>query len=407
MSRFFLLLMTFLISGIAFSQNKLVSYELVQSYSTEDLQGVWKKNKVPDFIVKIEHGIDIYEVIYNSTWHDGTTVKASGLYFKPKDMKEDAAVIVYHHGTQIEKDRKVKLSGEQAICAGYATGGFAVLRPDYFGLGKGEKFHLYQHSESEALSSVDMLRAVNELNDIIKFKTNDMLFITGYSQGGHAAMATHKYIQENLSNEFTVTASAPMSGAYDLAGVQSEVMFKEYSHPGYLPYLMVGYNEVYGFVKDPFLIFKEPYRDLLRPLFNGEHSMKEVNKVMPDVPKDALDDKMLEEYINNPEFPLRKALVENSNYDWKPEAPMQMCYCNADEQVNYKNALVAYDAMKENGAKNVRLRNSGKKFNHNTCALFSAIYTGWYFDSFRKGSKKGRKGPLFKRMLLNIAKSKF
>lgn len=391
-----------------FAQNHLVSYELIASYEKEDLKGVWKKNKVPSFIVKIKHGFDVYEIIYNTKWHDGTTIKASGYYFVPKDMgNEEAPLIAYHHGTQIKRERPHRVKGEQAICAGYTTNGSAVLMPHYIGLGKGDKFHLYQHSESEAISTVDMIRAVRELNEKLKFRTNDMLFLTGYSQGGHATMATHKYIEENFTNEFKVTASAPMSGAYDLAGVQSEVMFEPYSHPGYLPYLMLGYNEVYGFFDDTFSAFKEEYQEKLRPLFDGTHSMGDVNKVMPEIPKEALKDELIEEYLNNPDFPFRKALVENSNHDWKPEAPVQMCYCNADEQVSYKNALVAYDAMKKNGAENVKLRNSGKRFSHNTCALFSAVYTGWYFDSFRKGSKKGRKGPLFKRFLLNLAKSRF
>jgi len=64
--------------------------------------------------------------------------------------------------------------------------------PDYIGLGKGDKFHLYQNSESEATASIDMLLAIQELNIEFGIKTNKQLFLTGYSQGGHACMATHK-----------------------------------------------------------------------------------------------------------------------------------------------------------------------------------------------------------------------
>ena len=45
-----------------------------------------------------------------------------------------------------------------------------------------------------------------------------------------------------------------------------------------------------------------------------------------------------------------------------------------------------------------------KKFNHFDCAGFSAIYTKFYFDSFRKGSKGGRKGPIMKRFMITMAK---
>ena len=67
-----------------------------------------------------------------------------------------------------------------------------VIIPDYIGLGKGDKFHLYQNSESEATASIDMLLAIQELNIEFGIKINKQLFLTGYSQGGHACMATHK-----------------------------------------------------------------------------------------------------------------------------------------------------------------------------------------------------------------------
>ena len=47
---------------------------------------------------------------------------------------------------------------------------------------------------------------------------------------------------------------------------------------------------------------------------------------------------------------------------------MQICYCKADEEVYYKNALVAHEYMKSNGANHNRLRHTGKKFNHFDCA---------------------------------------
>ena len=52
--------------------------------------------------------------------------------------------------------------------------------PDYIGLGKGDKFHLYQNSESEATACIHMLLAVQELKTELKVKTNELLFLTGY-----------------------------------------------------------------------------------------------------------------------------------------------------------------------------------------------------------------------------------
>ena len=62
-----------------------------------------------------------------------------------------------------------------------------------------------------------MLIAMQELNKQLSVKTNEQLFLTGYSQGGHACMATQKKLEEEYTNQFTITASSPMSGAYDIS----------------------------------------------------------------------------------------------------------------------------------------------------------------------------------------------
>lgn len=404
LSLFFLLLTT-----LTQAQNKLISYELVKTWPKEVLQQKWKEQGVPEMIAPVRYDIDVYEIIYLSSWHDGSPVKASGLYFVPVDKKvQEMApmpMVCYHHGTQIKVERQVKMGGEQAICIGFAADGYLVARPDYIGLGKGEKKHLYHHVPTQAAASMDMLRAIKELNQKIAVKQNDLLFSTGYSQGGHAAMGFHKTVQENHANEFKITASAPMSGAYDLAGVQEKTMFEEYSHPGYLPYLFFSFHEVYNFYNHVSEVFKHPYDSILPPLYKGLHSMNHINRLIPSVPKDVVRPEVVQQYLENDDFPFKKALRENSVHDWKPESPMLLCYCKADEQVNYENALVAHQTMKENGAKQVRLKHVNKDLGHNDCAMFAVMHAKMFFDSFRKGSKKGNLGPLSKRFLLGIGKS--
>lgn len=395
------------VSAYAYEGLKLASSNLVKTHTKEFLKKKFKENHVPSFIIKIKYDVEVYELLYKTQLPDGTPVQASGLYFVPRGTKGNIPVAVYHHGTQVEKQRDAGvLGGEQAICTGYSTTGYAVIMPDYIGLGKGEGLHIYQHAESEAQASIDMMRAVRELNKTLGVTTRNDYFITGYSQGGHAAMSLHKFIQDKYSSEFTVLASSPMSGAYDMAGVQSEVMFKPYSHQGYLPYLLFSYNRVYKMYPDVNKVFKAPYDSLLPPLYDGSHGMGDANRIMPPIPKDVVQDSIVDQYVNNPEFKFKKYLSENSVADWKPERPVQMCYCNGDEQVTYKNALVAESYMRKNGAKNVRALQVDKKLDHFKCAMFAAIHTKMFFDSFVKGSKKGRKGPIFKRMMLGIAKKK-
>jgi len=383
----------------------LVSYEKKATYSKEELKAKWKENKIKEFISPVNYGVDVYEIIYNTRWHDGSQIKASGYYYVPIDCKGPLPIMVMNHGTQLNRKMTVSLGGLQIGCIAFSTDGYLSLFPHYIGLGEGEKHHLYQIAESEAFANIDMLRAVREFNVEMSIRTNHQLFITGYSQGGHAAMASHKMIQEEYNTEFQVTASAPMSGAYDMTGVQSGVMFEKYDHQAYLPYLILSLQDQYQIWEgDIYEVFKEPYKTIIKEKVNGNYKLNEVSSQLPAIPSDMIRDDLVEEFRNNPDFILTKVLEKNNNFDWKPESPMMLCYCKNDEQVTYKNSFVAHDAMMKNGAERVILRSGGNKYGHNKCALFSIINTKFFFDSIKNGKPEGSKGKVMKRFLVSLAK---
>jgi len=362
-----------------------------------------KKNHVPKSLLKPKCDVDIYDITYKTCWHDSSCIMASGLVFVPKGYNLPMAEVVYHHGTRVQKGREKNIDGESNICLGLAVDGYLVLKPDYIGLGYGDKFHLYQQYKSLGQASVDMIYAIRELNDSLNVKLNGQLFLTGYSEGGYAAVAANKYIQESYP-DIKVTATSGNSGAYDMLGVQSEVMFRKYGHPHYLPFLLRGINEVYHVVPDINAIYKPPFDTLIPQVFDGKHTFKQIDEYMPEIPKDMVRDTFVNLFVSDPNFPVKKALADNSLCHWKPENPIQLCYCDKDEQVSYKNSFVARDGMKALGAKHITLRDAGKKYGHYKCALFASMYSKLYFDSFRNGSKYGRKGNVNKRFLLALAK---
>ncbi len=401
----------FLLGTVSQAQH-LVSYTKVDSFTTDSLHALWKQNKIKKVIVPIKYDFDVYEVIYKTLYVDGDTITASGYIFLPlmpaKDIADGIPASILNHGTEMRINPNWKgLGGMQAVVAAYATDGYYGLYPHYIGLGKGERRHVYQHTESEAQASIDMVRALREFAEIMETPFNEDLYISGYSQGGHAAMASHKIMEEQYPNEFTVRASAPASGAYHMTGKdQQRRMFEPYGHQAYLPYLITSMDRAYPEMWDGdiYEVFVPPYDSLLRATMTGEYSIGYVSKRLPEVPADMLDPSLVEQYLQDTAFPLRVALADNDLYDWAPESPMLLCYCNSDEQVDYRNTLFTYDYMKDLGAKHVRLSNGGKKYDHNTCALFTSIQTKFFFDSIRKGKKRGRRGPIFKRFLISLAK---
>lgn len=403
------LAMLVLLSSLSFlpataHAQQLLEAKLIVTLHRAQLDSIRHASHVPKRLAPVTYDVAIYDVLYHTAWSDGSPVVASGYLMVPVGVKGDVPLLAYDHGTRLEKARTWAFKGEEAVCAFYAADGYLVAFPDYVGLRRGERNHLYHHAATEAMATVDLLRTAREFMPQIGITWSKQLFITGYSQGGHAAMATHKYIQERLHGEFTVTASAPMSGPYDLAGVQGRVLDQPYSQPGYLPYLLVSYQAAYHLLPDSGDYFRPPYDTLIPQLFTGKLSFKEVNPYLPAIPGDMMRPDLLHAYATDSANPLRRLMQENSLTEWAPESPMLLCYCRNDEQVNYENSIVAHQRMTAMGSTQVQLRRAGRKFYHSRCSIYTSIYARMWFNSIRDGHKTGKKGPLWNRFLVNMSK---
>ncbi|MBW7935738.1 MAG: T9SS type A sorting domain-containing protein, partial [Flavobacteriales bacterium] len=192
-------------------------------------------------------------------------------------------------------------------------------------------------------------------------------------------------IEDYFSSEFHITASAPLSGAYQLSGVQSLVITKDstYGAPGYLPFIINTFNTVYNLYPSYSDIYKSPYDTLIPPFFDGSYSIGQLEALIPDTPKAILLPSVLYDFENNPNNPFRLALEDNNRYNWKPTAPMRMYYCEADELVTYKNAIEAKNSMHANGASQVEAVSANPTAGHQDCALYALLQTKFYFELYR------------------------
>jgi len=203
-----------------------------------------------------------------------------------------------------------------------------------------------------------------------------------------------------------VSNRVPSCKASKSALLQSQAMFKSYPRPQFLPFLLQGFNEVYNMVPDLNTIYREPYATVIQQYFDGNHGHDGMEKLLPQVPIEMLNDSFVNRYLNDKDFVMHKALKENTICYWKPENPVQLCHCKGDEIVYYENSVVACNVMKQQGATDVTLKNPSKRFGHRGCGLFATMYSKMYFDSFRAGSKHGRKGSFAQRFFLSLAKLK-
>jgi len=388
MKRIFTMLMYAAIMLLAandlFSQT-VVSSNLIKTFQISQIDSMYAANGIPNGILLPRYAIDVYKIVYNTVSYDSTPTIASGALILPHNPTCQMPLVSYQHGTTLKKtDVPSRLSSEFIIGAGMATDGYAVSMPDYLGLGDSPGLHPYIHANSEASAAIDMLRASKTVIAGHGLGLNGQLFLVGYSQGGHATMALHRKLEQDLSGEFTVTASAPMSGPYDVSGVQANVVSNDsvYSNPGYLPYLMAAYNEVYHLYNNDSNVYVAPYDTTLHPLLDGTHGMNTLNAAMPSIPNHIMIPLLLDSFRTDTAHYFRHALQKNDVYDWKPLAPLKMYYCEADEQVSYQNAFVAYDKFIQNGATHIYKQSSGN-YDHYTCARYSLLFGKLWFDSLR------------------------
>ena len=345
----------------------------------------------------LEYDVETYKIIYNTIDALGNPTIASGAFCIP--ISEDCSnfpMAVYEHGTSLRKVDVPSYDVQEAYIGKiFSSGGYNVIMPDYIGMGESPGLHPYCHGESEATATLDMIRAVREGETLglIPGMTQDNgeLFLTGYSQGGHAAMATHKYVEDNnLLSEFNILASAPCSGPYAITGAMADtILAASYSNPGYIVYLMASYQSVYGNLYNTYSdILRSPYDQIVVPYFNGDNTtlgMGSLNNQLPTIIQELVVDSVLQNFLNSASdfsHPLWQAMSDNDNHDWTPERPVRMYYCTGDEQVSFQNALAAEATMQGNGADNVEAIYMGDGM-HNECVLPSLSDVYYWFDTIR------------------------
>ena len=130
-------------------------------------------------------------VEYTTDSPTGGTTVASGAVLVPEGAPPPGGwpVIAWGHGTSglAPQCGFTATDGryDADIVARFQDQGYAVVAPDYLGLGPtAETPHPYLHSRTEATATVDLVRAAVSANPDL----SDTWAVVGVSQGGHAAL---------------------------------------------------------------------------------------------------------------------------------------------------------------------------------------------------------------------------
>jgi dienelactone hydrolase len=266
--------------------------------------------------------VEVRALLHRTVGTRGEPALASGALLVPSgpDCPGPFPLVAYARGTEDDRSRRLADPGDREtrlLATMFAAQGYAVVATDYLGYaGSDYAFHPYLHAETEASTVIDSIRAARHELRELGVPLGDALFVTGYSQGGHAATATHRAIERERPQGLSITASAPMSGPYDLSLNLGQQV-------GGLPALLASR-------------LGERVGGMITHL--GEW-------VLPQ------DEAALLRSLPA----LRDALRENSVVDWTPEAPMLMCHGSRDPVVPFADAQAAQAAFIARGAPSVAL----------------------------------------------------
>jgi pimeloyl-ACP methyl ester carboxylesterase len=164
-------------------------------------------------------------------------------------------IVLYAHGTAIQRnynlanpnDTSNPASTESTLIATmFAAQGYIVVAPNYAGYDSSSlSYHPWLNAAQQSTDMIDALSAARSaLGNIAASTTLDSgkLFVTGYSQGGHVAMATVRALQA------PVTAAAPMSGPYAMEAFADAILFGDVDIGStlFFPLLTTSYQHSYG-----------------------------------------------------------------------------------------------------------------------------------------------------------------
>lgn len=349
-------------------------------------------------------GYKAFKIPYITTDEQGEEVKASGLFVIPTGMPSTVeqiglSMVSDDHGTIFVNSDAPSIIGENTSAPDGSAiiltsmGGFATLQADYIGFGDANKhYHPFIQKDSLANATVDFIKTVKVFAKDNNISLNNQLFITGYSEGGYASMATIQKIERE--KELTVTMATPMAGPYDLNRTAFGVLSTPtLSVPSFMAYIGYAYAKTYE--KDVSDIINEPYASKLPTLLDGSLAREEIDKELTQTTtgEDGLFNPIfVNDFFSNPNNWFREAMVENSLHAWSPQTPMRLIHCQGDDVIPYGISQLTEGTMKAMGAKDVAVipvelaLGLDVNVTHSECGVMAYKVTTGIFAEIRKKS---------------------
>jgi alpha/beta superfamily hydrolase len=379
----------------------------LSSFSASELLSMLSSSKqgqvLLQFALSPTCSVDTYYLEYQTVGARGEVTTASAALMIPTGSdpicQAPRPIVLYAHGKRVGKLFNIadlaNQSNEEglALAAVCAARGYIMVAPNYAGYDISSLgYHPYLNADQQSGDMIDALTAAHSGLSAVNVADNHKLFVTGYSQGGYVAMATHRALQ---AAGIRVTASAPMSGPYALSAFGDAIVMGQVDDGATEDFIMVAssYQHAYAnLYSNPTEVFEPAYAsgiDSLLPsatdvstliaqgrlpssaLFSSTPPAPEFASITPattpaqlagvfaagfgtgNLVTNAYRLSYLRDAQAAPDggFPnattgappaspantLRQDLKTNDLRNWSPTAPMLLCAGNADPSVFYLN----------------------------------------------------------------------
>lgn len=373
-------------------------------------------------------GYKAVKIVYKTVGQNNEDVNASGLLVIPSATDEykaylaslgksfSVSMLCDNHGTiftdaeapsNVETNNSAPDYTQALLMSGYA--GFASILPDYIGYGTSSGVaHPYMLKKASARASLDMIKASMKYMNDNNVTLNYQLYVSGYSQGGHTAMALAEEI-ENSFVEVDLKGVAPMAGPHNVEALANLELnaSRTMIYPAFLGYLADSYS-YYNNDLNLSEITVETNESLFHSLFDGANSNVAIHVALgladgvtdfgfsTHIANELFQDSFINDYQNNVNNIARQKFTENKSYSqWVPETKVNLVHCESDEIVPFSMSQNAFDDFNSSGA-DVTLssiptvalsqqQDAIHPFIHANCATEAyAVAVGW-FDDIRAG----------------------
>lgn len=285
--------------------------------------------------------VKVVALNYNTVGPASEATNSSGVMLVPAGACTAAAPLVaYAKGTDVQKPRTLANPQDPEtflLIAMYASHGYAVVATDYLGFAKSNfPYHPYLHADSEASSVIDSIRAARNAAASVGASLSGKVMLTGYSQGGHSAMAAQRNGERDEGAELNIVAGADLAGPYNLSG-SFKLTQAIAGYQFFVPYLVTSWQKVYGNIyTDVNAVFKAPYASWIENLLPSptlNYTTLITTGKLPgangETPNQARDELFQPAFIADVQTNNNNALYltakKNDLLGWTPKAKLLLC----------------------------------------------------------------------------------